>query len=182
MAEWNEKDHPRDGNGKFTSTGDNLEKLRQEERANNKSIKVQVRENLENINASPMLMSISADPLGKNLDTVIREVREQLARTSGKVKRQGFGEVQVGDRLGKKYIGTNAEKATLATVPAVIAKGIQINERQNHKGREYATYTFAGRVGVLGKESIVAVAVMKTSDNYYKAHRVLTPEGKTLEI
>lgn len=63
-----------------------------------------------------------------------------------------------------------------------IENGVLIDEHKSHKGRGYPSYLFAGKVSIGAQEGIVAVAVKKTTGNFYKVHRVLTPDGKDLKI
>ncbi|MGN0822938.1 MAG: hypothetical protein ACI4NG_04115 [Candidatus Gallimonas sp.] len=98
--------------------------------------------------------------------------------------RKGLGIVQIGSRLKQAaaYIDKSAEIAAFATVPAVIRHDIESAHHKSHKGREYSTRTFAGKIKIGKQECIVAVSVKKTTGNFYKVHRVLTPDGKTLDI
>ncbi len=62
----------------------------------------------------------------------------------------------------------------------VLKKGVVIKSKGDHKGREYGTITLAAPVEVNGVRGNVAVTVKETNKNYYKVHRILTPEGKLI--
>ena len=101
------------------------------------------------------------------------------------VERKGFGPVDVGLREiknGMKYLGTLNELASTSAIPDVIQNGIQIWSNDNHKGREYPTFTFAAPIELNGKLYSMAVVVKRTSANKYKVHRVLMPDGAALEF
>lgn len=56
-------------------------------------------------------------------------------------------------------------------------KGIEIGKHSEHKGRKYDTITFAGPVVINGQRGNMAVVVRRDNNNYYKAHRLLMPDG-----
>ena len=51
-----------------------------------------------------------------------------------------------------------------------------------HKGRNYSTVTFVAPVVLNGERGNMAVVVKRTSDNFYKMHRILSPDGKMFII
>jgi len=117
----------------------------------------------------------------------VRKVKANLQKTGGIVTRPDIGKVQVGNKIkeGLKYYRTDkpenkATQIAISAVPDVIAKGVIINKKADHKGRQYSTLTIANKVYVDGKDGVMAVVIMQTPNNAYKVHRVLTPDGKDL--
>ncbi|MDR0855934.1 MAG: hypothetical protein LBM78_00825 [Clostridiales bacterium] len=90
--------------------------------------------------------------------------------------------MQVTRHLSSKYISGSGEAAAILVVPDVIQKGIEIGGHADHKNNHFETVTFAAKVSINGKIGHVAVVVSKTTDNFYKVHRILTPDGKVFEI
>lgn len=148
------------------------------------SIKGQVNSALPKLAKTKSVAIVPKGAMTTDFKTAITALEVKLSKNRGIVSRKGFGEVQVSARLKQaaKYIKSSAEVAAFATAPAVIRNGIAIGEHKDHKGRGYPSTTFAGRVKIGDKEGIVAVTVIKTTDNFYKIHRVLTPDGKDFEI
>lgn len=91
-----------------------------------------------------------------------------------------FGDGQAGQKVQRKLRFVRRLQITFQTHLRV--SFLLQCEHKNHKGREYASYTIAGRVSIGGKEGVVAVVVKKTTGNFYKVHRVLTPNGENLDI
>lgn len=194
---FDERKHPRDKDGKFTdgNGADRSDKLATAVRkysdtpdkdlksmgieANKTSIKEQVRENLDKIRNTAVLAHISKEKVSEDFNDTVAKLKAELDKNNGFVSRKGFGEIQVSSRLfgAKKYLKTKAEIAAVSVIPAILENGIQIGEHKNHKGRDYSTVTFAGKVTIAGKEGVLAVTVMRTTGNFYKVHRVLTPSG-----
>lgn len=148
------------------------------------TIKEQIVEGLDKIKDTKPVATIPQEEIETDIQRAINSLRDELSKNGGVVVRKGFGDIQVGTRLKKAiaYIRTPAEIAAFSTVPAVIQNGVLVDEHRSHKGRGYPSYLFAGKVSIRGKEGIVAVVVTKTTENFYKVHRVLTPEGKDFEI
>lgn len=148
------------------------------------SVREDVKKNSERMKKEKVIAVIPKGKVTTDLKTARSNLEIELSKNGGIVTRKDFGDVQVGSRLKRAaaYIRTAAEVAAMSAVPSVIRDGVLINEHQNHKGREYSSYVFAGNVSIGGKVGIVAVVVTKTTGNFYKIHRVLTPDGKDLEI
>ena len=148
------------------------------------TIKEQVKAGMDKLEGSKLIAEIPKGNMITDFNTAKEALRAELEKTGGFVSREGFGDVQVSSRLKQsaRYLKTAAEIAAISTVPSIIQKGVLIGVHENHKGRDYASYTFAGKVSVGGHEGIMAVAVKKTTGNFYTVHRVLTPEGKDLKI
>lgn len=68
-------------------------------------------------------------------------------------------------------------RLAFAVVPQVLAKGIEIGNHPKHKGRDYDTVTFAAPLEINGQRGNLAVVVRKEGKNYYKAHRLVMPDG-----
>ena len=77
---------------------------------------------------------------------------------------------------------TPAEKSALITVPDVIENGVKIGEHRNHKGNGYPTITIGAPVEIDGKRGNVSVAIKRTTQNRYSAHRILLPNGAAFII
>lgn len=151
---------------------------------NKTSIKEQVRQNLDKIRNTEILANIPKEKFSEDFQDAVVKLKTELNKSGGVVTRKGFGEIQVSSRLKSAgaYIKNATEVAALSVVPIIIEKGIEIGGHNDHKERGYPSYTFAGQVSIGGKKGIVAVVVKKTTQNFYKAHRVLTPDGETLDI
>ena len=151
---------------------------------NKTSIKEQVRQNLDKIRNTEILANIPKEKFSEDFQDAVAKLKAELDTSDGFVSRKEFGEIQVGNRIktAAKYIKTKTEVAALSVVPTVITNGVIISEHSNHKGRGYSTITIAGKVIIAGENGIVAVVIAKTMGNAYKVHRVLTPNGKTLDI
>ncbi len=152
--------------------------------ADKTTIKEQVKAGLEKIEGTKILSEIPKGKIITDFQTAATTLRMELENTGGVVSREGFGDVQVSSRLKQAaaYVKSPAEIAAVSAVPTIIKDGVLVDEHKSHKGRGYPTYLFAGKVSVGGKEGIMAVAVKKTTGNFYKVHRVLTPNGKDLKI
>jgi len=70
----------------------------------------------------------------------------------------------------------------LTAVPDIVEKGVVIHKVENHKGRGFSSATIANKVFVDGTDAVMAVVILQTSANRYKAHRVLTPDGEHLKL
>lgn len=148
------------------------------------TVKQQVQASQDKLKGKKPVAEIRGEKIITDYKTAATTLRATLSKNGGVVTRKGFGDVQVGARLkqAKAYIKKPAEIAALAAVPAVIKNGVEIGRHDNHKGRGYATYTFAANVKIGDTIGIVAVSVIKTTDNFYQVHRVLTPDGKEVKI
>lgn len=148
------------------------------------TIKEQVKAGMEKLKDTKVLSVIPKGKITTDFQTAAIALKAELEKSGGMVSREGFGDIQISSRLKQAgvYVKTAAEIAAVSAVPAVIKNGVLLGVHENHKGRDYATYTFGGKVSIGGHEGVVAVVVKKTTDNFYKVHRVLTPDGKDLII
>lgn len=115
----------------------------------------------------------------------------QMLNANKTVDRQNFGKIRLDDgsiRKGIKYVRNAADLAAFEAVPAVMKKGIQINHHEQHKGGKVSStqnvesWTFAAPVTMNGRTGNLAVVVQKTKDLSYKAHKMLTPDGKAFVL
>ncbi|MBO4990799.1 MAG: hypothetical protein J6E42_01430 [Firmicutes bacterium] len=109
-------------------------------------------------------------------DLVVRSIKKKGFR----VDRKGFGTINIDEKRideAVKYMNTDAEFAAFEAIHAILKRGVNIDGHENHKGRNYPSYTFAGPITINGVPGVVAVVVRKTTDNFYKIHRVLAPDG-----
>lgn len=105
---------------------------------------------------------------------IARDAASQIESWSGEVRGPPEGELN--------YLNTPGEVAAFAALPRVLKRGIEIGRHENHKGRDHGTVTFAAPVTINGKTGNMAVVVKQTSDNFYKTHRILTPDGNLFEL
>jgi len=101
------------------------------------------------------------------------------------VSRQNFGYVSfsvndINKSLG--YVKTESEAAAYFVAHKVIKQGVEIGQHINHKNRSIDTITFGAPVEINGVRGNMAVVVKTASKNRYKAHRVLTPDGRMINF
>ncbi len=100
-----------------------------------------------------------------------------------KVNRAGLGDIIIDRKRisnGYKYLKTVEEKRAYAAVPAVLENGIEVGEHLRHKERPYDTVTIAAPITLNGQRYNMAVVVRKDGKNYYKVHRIVMPNGKSI--
>lgn len=188
---FDESKHPRDNDGKFATSGKNGANSKARavatkmaiRNAEQKSIKQQVSSAKELLNKTESI-GITAD-YESPIQEKIRQVKYQLSKTNGVVSRADIGDIQVGDKIkkGLAYLKTNAERSAIMAIPQVIEKGIIIHKAPDHKGRGYSTITIANKVYFDNQyNGVMAVVIKQSLGNAYKVHRVLTPDGRNLEV
>lgn len=110
-------------------------------------------------------------------------VIKKLQSTGFMVDRKGFGIIEFAKKRLKSafnyFAKGSAEEAVFEALPYVLREGVQISSHSDHKNRSYDTITLAAPITVNGKRGNMAAVIKKTTGNYYKVHRVLTPEGST---
>lgn len=150
------------------------------------SIRDQIGFHQEELNVlEPVADYVSDAPETTNRTEIINWAMEKLADTGYKVEREGFGTIEFGRKrikAGLSYLSSHEEVAAFAAVPDVLRNGIIANQRGDHKGRQYDTITFAAPVVINGQRGNMAVAVIRTEGNHYRAHRILMPDGSTFEF
>ncbi len=143
------------------------------------SIKEQLENSRERLNSMDVVASATVPIHFKSTREVVQWATELLKKTGYKVDRQGFGVIQfevkhINDAA--MYAKTDAEKAAMAVLPAVLKRGIIIGEHADHKGRGLSTVTIAAPVELNGIRGNMAV-VVKGDKKYYKSHRIVLPDG-----
>lgn len=116
---------------------------------------------------------------------VLDKVTKEFRKIGNNIDRKGFGVISLEDKLVRsafKYLNTEAEYAAFMAIPRVLKNGIEITHKDNHKGRSYATYTFAAPVVINGSRGNVAVVVKRTKGYRYKTHRILMPDGSAFVL
>jgi hypothetical protein len=142
------------------------------------SIKEQLRNSLDTVNALESVASVEYSPTNKKelKDRAISEFR----KIGFVVDRQNFGKIEIGEKQitnSLNYLNTEAEKAALLTVPKVLKRGEIISGHKDHKGRAYSTITIAAPVEINGVRGNVAATVRQTGASRYYTHRILLPNG-----
>ena len=142
------------------------------------SIKEQLRNSLDTVNALESVASVEYSPTNKKelKDRAISEFR----KIGFVVDRQNFGKIEIGEKQianSLNYLNTEAEKAALLTVPKVLKRGEIISGHKDHKGRAYSTITIAAPVEINGVRGNVAATVRQTGVSRYYTHRILLPNG-----
>ena len=109
-----------------------------------------------------------------------------ILKPSGyKVDRKEFGIIEFTEKqinTGLNYLDSPGEIAALAALPKVLKRGEIIFENDNHKFRNFGSVTIAAPIIVNGIRGSMAVVVQKTTSNHYHTHRVLMPDGSSLEF
>ena len=154
------------------------------------SIKKQLFENLDRIMQLPVVKRLTFDTnptegIAQLKNNLLKRIQNSRDGKKISVNREGFGTIQVGYseiKSGLKYLSTKEEIASVDAILDVLKSGIQIYEKSNHKGRDYPTFTFGAPIELNGKPYGMAVVVKRTSENKYKVHRLLMPDGAALEF
>ena len=170
----------RTSDGLFAETAKFSNRQREED-----TIKRQIKDNLEELNDMEPVASIydSLD-MGKDKGQYRKWIVDKLASTGYQVDRKGFGKITFTPKqlnAGINYVNDPAEMAAFLTIPKVLKQGAEIREHDNHKERNVETITFSAPVEINGTRGNVAV-VVKLTKNYFKALRILTPEGKVYSL
>lgn len=155
-------------------------------------IKEQIRQNADRINKLSSVKSLKYN-LSAELSAI--EKRKQIIDTysaqntddngNAVIIRPNFGDVSVGIKdiqKGFRYLNTDSEYAAVLAVPDIIKNGVEIHSNNNHKNRNYSTFTFAAPVTINGVTGNMAVVVKNTDKYKYKMHRILMPDGTVFEI
>lgn len=108
---------------------------------------------------------------------IVRE--EVFEKTGWFLGDDGKWRFEIDDSMDYLY---DAAATAYKALPRVLKRGIEITDRKNHKGRGYGTATIAAPVLINGKRANMAVVVMRTSENFYKVHRNLSPDGGRLQF
>lgn len=154
----------------------------------NNSIRTQMRSSQESINKMDPVAEIEAPKEFSNMNKAEKQnwVIEKLQPTNYQVDRKDFGIISFTKNRLKSAFNYfrkgSAEEASFEAIPYVLEKGIEISNRGEHKGRGYGTVTFAAPITINGVRGNMAVTVKRTDGNYYKVHRILTPDGSVFKL
>lgn len=152
------------------------------------SVKSQIRRSQETLNAMDAVAEIQTPSQFSAMDKSqkINWVVDKLKPTNYEVDRKGFGVIKFAKKQLKSafnyFANGGAEEATFEAIPYVLQNGVEISSHADHKGRDYGTVTFAAPVIVDGQRGNMAVVVKQTTDNTYKVHRILTPDGSVFNL
>ena len=147
------------------------------------TIREQIHENQELLNKmSPVFDGTTILPEINDKTSRINWALSELSRTGYSVERAGFGKIILDEKRIKKGLGyihknDTGRLAAVIAIPEVLRDGIEIGSHYDHKDRRYRTITFAAPVVINGQRGNLAVAVIQTNANNYRAHRILLPDG-----
>ena len=144
------------------------------------SIKQQLENSRDELNSMKVVASYDTTKTFEYNQQVVDWVMEIYEGIDYKVSRNGFGDIILDKKRiksGVSYTKSYAEKIAFGLIPDVLQKGIEIGVHTNHKNRLYDTVTFAAPVELNGVRGNMAVVVRQTGKNYYKAHRIVMPDG-----
>lgn len=147
------------------------------------TIREQLRMHQEEINAmNAVADKVVSVPDMRSKTAIVNWVMEQLADYGYEVERDDIGTISFEKKRIKTGIGyihsrDTGRLAAFAALPEVLQEGIIIDRHSNHKGRSYETYTIAAPVVINDIRGNMAVTVIKTNGNHYRAHRILLPDG-----
>ena len=152
----------------------------------NLSIREQLREHQNELNHMEPVAQINGEGVRNAVPGFLRNsIIEHLRPTGFKVNRQGFGEIIFDEKrlnTSLNYLDNDADAIAYQAIPQVLKRGKELPGHRNHKDRNYSTVTIAAPIIINEKLCNMAVIVKRTGKNYYKMHRVLTPDGKLLNI
>lgn len=156
--------------------------------AESAGIREQLRNNQDKLAALQAVADIETSEEFAQLDISGKKnwVIEKLRPTGYKVERKGFGIIEFAKKRLKSafnyFENGSADEVAFEAIPFVLENGVEITKRDTHKGRNYGTVTIAAPITINGKRGNMAVVVKKTDGNYYKVHRILTPDGSVFEL
>lgn len=144
-------------------------------------IKEQIRRNAKALEAMEPVGSAMVSGIERMTIAQKRQWAETILRPTGyKVDRQGFGSIYFEPRhinQGLNYLKQDGEIAAFTMLPKVLKRGIVIESRENHKGRNFGTVTIAAPVEINGIRGNMAAVVQLTGKNHYHTHRIIMPDG-----
>ena len=156
-------------------------------------IKEQIKSHSNELNKMEVVATVPIKPYpaGMVKTDIAKNIAKFFERFGFKIPVKGIGDVVIDEKRIKQslhYTGNLAELMAYKSLPYVLKNGIEIGTHDNHKGRNYKTITIAAPVSFINVESgkkirgNVGVVIKKTTDNFYKVHRVLAPDGTVLDI
>ena len=144
-------------------------------------IKEQIKRNAKALEAMEPVGSAMVSGIERMTIAQKRQWAETILRPTGyKVDRQGFGSIYFEPRhinQGLNYLKQDGEIAAFTMLPKVLKRGIVIESRENHKGRNFGTVTIAAPVEINGVRGNMAAVVQLTGKNHYHTHRIIMPDG-----
>lgn len=153
-----------------------------------RGIRDQIRGEQDKLNKMPVVAQIQVPAEYTQMDIAGKKnwVVEKLRSTGYKVERKGFGVIDFAKKRLKSafnYFDKNSvEETAFEALPYVLENGIEISGHNNHKDRNYETVTIAAPITINGKRGNMAVVVKRSDGNYYKVHRILTPDGSVFVL
>ena len=149
-------------------------------------IKEQIRRNAKALESMEPVGSAIVSGIERMTIAQKRQWAETILRPTGyKVDRQGFGSIYFEPRhinQGLNYLKQDGEIAAFTMLPKVLKRGIVIESRENHKGRNFGTVTIAAPVEINGIRGNMAAVVQLTGKNHYHTHRIIMPDGASFEF
>ena len=148
-----------------------------------KSIKEQIADHSEELNAKAVVTSIRVSDMPKgDIQKQRRWAENRLKNTGYAVDRKGTGRIEFTPsqlNTGLNYLDEPGEIAAFAALPAVLKRGDIIDQHDEHKGRQRGSMTIAAPVEINGVRGNMAVALTETTSRHYHAHRIVMPDGST---
>lgn len=169
---------------------ENIRHSRKLKEAQNDGETVSLRNQIRNASAKLNSMDVVSDIEVKdyNRQEFLDHLLKVFSAYDYVIDRDGFGSVVIDKKRIKQsfaYLNNSnvAEWAAYEAIPDVIKMGINIHSTDSHKGRvNVGSITFAAPITVNGVRGNMAVTLKLTDRNYYKMHRVLTPDGSVLVL
>ena len=150
------------------------------------SIKQQIAEAKDELAQMQSVANVAVQDLSKmtqkqRYDWAVNE----LKRTGYKVDSPNFGVIEFTPKqinTGMNYLRSAEDVAAFAVLPKVLKQGNIIFENNNHKGRQFATFTISAPVTINGTTGYMAVVVQENSSRHYHTHRIVLPDGSAFKF
>ena len=148
----------------------------------------QLRNNVSALNEmEPVADKTVQLPEKRDKTSKIEWAMKQLEESGYEVERPGFGKIvfdrkRIKTSLGYIHSDDDGRLAAIVAIPEVLESGIEVGVHYDHKDRRYPSITFAAPVIINGVRGNMAVAVIQTNANNYRAHRILMPDGSGFEF
>lgn len=159
------------------------------------SIKKQIREHQDILNSLSIVGEADVKIIriadGSDQRSIHKDIRvgiaEHFRKLGNKVQRErdNFGDIHISANdvnRAVNYVTSDSEIAAFFVAHKVLRHGIIIGVHPDHKNKQFSTVTFGAPVKLNDKRGNMAVVVAVTSKNRYKAHRILTPDGKVFVL
>lgn len=178
---WGDNLHRQSGPAAGASAAQVRYEVRESKDETVSGIKEQIRRNAKALEAMEPVGSAMVSGIERMTIAQKRQWAETILRPTGyKVDRQGFGSIYFEPRhinQGLNYLKQDGEIAAFTMLPKVLKRGIVIESRENHKGRNFGTVTIAAPVEINGIRGNMAAVVQLTGKNHYHTHRIIMPDG-----